>query len=156
MQKVRPCLWFNGQAEEAAEFYTTIFRNSRITDVTNYPEGSPGEPGTVMTVDFEVEGQEFMGLNGGPEFSFTPATSFMVECADQGYVDDVWEKLSSGGEPMECGWVTDRFGVTWQIIPKGFLDLIMSDDQATSQKAFNAMLTMVKLDINELRRAVDS
>lgn len=153
--KITPNLWFDGNAEEAAEFYTSIFKNSRITGKTHYPENSPGPTGGVMTVDWELDGQRFTGINGGSQVTFNEAVSFLVSCADQDEVDYFWEKLTDGGEAIQCGWVKDRFGVAWQVVPKGMDEVFAGDDPERAQRAMQAMLQMKKLDIEELRRAAD-
>jgi predicted 3-demethylubiquinone-9 3-methyltransferase (glyoxalase superfamily)/uncharacterized protein YndB with AHSA1/START domain len=151
---VTPFLWFNGNAEEAARFYTAVFRNSRIIDVTRYGEAGPGTPGSVMTVTFEVNGLRFIALNGGPEFSFTPAVSFMVHCATQAEVDDYWAKLGAdGGTPIQCGWITDKFGITWQIVPDALHELLSDPDPKKAQAVMRAMMQMIKLDEPALRHA---
>jgi len=153
MQKITPFLWFDGKAEEAANFYTAIFKNSKIGSVSRYGEGGPGPKGSVMVVTFQLEGQEFMALNGGPLFTFTPAISFLVNCETQEEVDQLWEKLSEGGQKDRCGWLKDKYGVSWQIIPTA-LDKMMSDpDRAKSSRVMKAMLQMDKIDINTLKQA---
>ncbi len=155
MQKITPFLWFDDQAEEAMHFYVAIFPNSRILEVRRYGEAGPGKPGTVMTASFELNGQEFMALNGGPEYTLTPAISFFVNCETQAEVDALWEKLSAGGHKDQCGWLTDKFGVTWQIVPTILGELLGSADQAKAQSAMRAMLQMTKLDIAQLQLAYD-
>ena len=153
MQKITPFLWFNDQAEEAMNFYTAIFKNSKIGSVSRYGEGGPGQPGSVMTATFELDGQEFMALNGGPVFQFTPAVSFIVSCKDQPEVDRFWERLSDGGEKGECGWLKDRFGVSWQVVP-AVLDTMMIDaDPARAGRVMQALLSMKKIDIAALEQA---
>jgi predicted 3-demethylubiquinone-9 3-methyltransferase (glyoxalase superfamily) len=154
-KKITPNLWFDGDAEEAAEFYTSIFENSRIVSKTHYPEGSPGTPGAVMTVEWELDGERFIGINGGPQFKFDEAVSFLISCADQDEVDHFWEKLTDGGEESQCGWLKDRFGLSWQVVPDGMGELFAGDDPERAQRAMQAMLKMRKLDIDELRRAAD-
>jgi predicted 3-demethylubiquinone-9 3-methyltransferase (glyoxalase superfamily) len=150
--KIRPFLWFDSQAEEAARFYTSIFRKSKIGTVSRYPEGSPGPAGKVMTVEFEIEGQQFVALNGGPEFKFTEAVSFMVECEDQKEIDYYWDKLlAGGGKPSQCGWLKDRFGLSWQVTPANFGRLYKNPK--TAPRVMQAMLKMVKLDIRKLEEA---
>jgi predicted 3-demethylubiquinone-9 3-methyltransferase (glyoxalase superfamily) len=157
--KVAPCLWFDSQAEEAARFYAGIFRNSKIVATSHYGEVGQEvhgrKPGTVMTVAFEIEGQSFTALNGGPVFKFNEAVSFQVMCDDQDEVDDYWGKLSAGGDlqAQQCGWLKDRFGVSWQVVPRVLPDMLMDPDPARSQRAMSAMLKMKKLDIAELMRA---
>ena|SRR6202035_337013 len=153
MQTITPFLWFDGKAEEAMTFYTSLFKDSKIENVTRYGEGGPGPAGTVMTATFELNGQEFIALNGGPEYTFSPAVSFMVNCETQQEVDELWEKLSEGGSKNRCGWLTDKFGLTWQVVPDGLGDLLGDDDAEKAGRAMQAMLQMDKLDINALRRA---
>jgi len=155
MQKITPFLWFNDNAEEAVNFYVSIFRNSRIVSMSRYPEGTPGPAGKVMTATFQLEGQEFIALNGGPEFKFTEAISFFVNCETQKEVDDLWEKLSAGGEKGQCGWLKDKFGVSWQIIPTALGQLLGDKDPQKSQNVMQAMLKMTKIDIATLRRAYE-
>jgi predicted 3-demethylubiquinone-9 3-methyltransferase (glyoxalase superfamily) len=155
MQKMSYCLWFDGKAEEAANFYVSIFKDSRIVTTARYPEGSPGTAGSVMTVEFILNGEKFMALNGGPQYTFTPAISFVANCDTQEEVDDLWEKLSQGGQEVQCGWVTDRFGVSWQVVPAVLGEMVGSADEAAAQRAFTAMLAMKKLDIAVLRRAFE-
>ncbi|HZG03632.1 MAG TPA: VOC family protein [Streptomyces sp.] len=154
MQKITTNLWFDGRAEEAARFYTSLFDDSRITDIQRYGEAGPGEPGTVMTVAFELAGQEFLAINGGPEFSFTEAVSLSVDCADQTEVDELWARLTDGGEEGPCGWLKDRYGLSWQIVPRKLTELLGDPDPATSQKAMKAMLGMKKIDVQGLLDAV--
>ena len=159
MPRTVPCLWFNGQAEEAADFYCSAFPNSRVTRVQPYPEGSPFPtpfgPGTAMTVDFELDGQPYTALNGGPEFTFTEAVSFMVSCADQAELDHYWERLTDGGEEGPCGWCKDRYGLSWQVVPAGMDDLFRDRDRERARRAIEAMYGMRKLDIAALRAAAD-
>ncbi|WP_017772946.1 VOC family protein [Paraburkholderia kururiensis] len=156
MQKIAPFLWFNGQAEEAANLYTSIFRNSRITEIQRYGEAGPGETGSVMSVSFELEGQAFIALNGGPVFTFSPAISFFVHCETQDEVDALWTKLGEdGGEPRQCGWISDRFGVTWQIVPTALGRMLRDKDAGKSKRVMQAMLKMVKLDIAALEAAYE-
>ena len=152
--KVKPFLWFADQAEEAARFYTSVFPNSAIGAIARYPAGSPGPAGKVMTVAFQLDGQDFVALNGGPQFQFTEAVSFVVECADQAEIDYYWEKLAAGGgTPAQCGWLKDRFGLSWQIVP-AMIDRIFSDpDPKKAERAMQAILKMVKLDIAQLQEA---
>lgn len=156
MQKITPCLWFDGQAEEAAEFYTSVFANSRILEVSRYGEGGPGPEGSALTVRFELDGQEFTGLNGGPQFRFTEAVSFQVSCKDQEEVDYFWSRLTDGGEESMCGWLKDRFGVSWQIIPTRLPELLGDPDAQRAQKAMQAMLGMRKIDIAAMEAAAAS
>jgi predicted 3-demethylubiquinone-9 3-methyltransferase (glyoxalase superfamily) len=153
MQKITPFLWFNDQAEEAMKFYTSIFKNSKPGAVVRYGEGGPGPKGKVMTVSFKLNGQEFMALNGGPHFAFTPAISFFVDCGTQAEVDDFWKKLSKGGEKSRCGWLKDKYGVSWQIVPSILGKLLHGKDAAKSRRVMEAMLKMDKLDIKKLERA---
>ncbi|MEU3715707.1 VOC family protein [Streptomyces californicus] len=154
MQKITPCLWFDGQAQEAAEHYVAIFGgDSRILDTTYYSEAGPGETGSVLTVDFRLAGQDYMGLNGGPQFPFTEAISLSVDCADQAEVDRLWDALSEGGETGQCGWLKDRYGVSWQIVPNELPKLLADPDRAKADRTMKAMLGMTKLDIQALRDA---
>src|SRR6266568_972113 len=153
MQKITPFLWFDDQAEEAMTFYTSIFKDSEIVSVTRYSEAGPGPEGSVMTAAFRLNGQEFIALNGGPAFAFTPAISFFVHCETQQEVDTFWEKLSAGGKPGQCGWLTDKFGVSWQIIPNVLGELLADPDPAKSQRVMEAMLEMSKIDVQALQRA---
>lgn len=155
MKKITPFLWFNDNAEEAMNFYTSVFKNSKILDVSRLPEGTPGPAGKVMTGTFEIEGQEFMALNGGPEFKFTEAISLFVNCETQEEVDYYWEKLSAGGEKSQCGWLKDKFGLSWQIVPTALGRLMGDPDPAKSARVMQAMLKMTKLDIAGLQRAYD-
>jgi predicted 3-demethylubiquinone-9 3-methyltransferase (glyoxalase superfamily) len=153
MQKITPCLWFDTEGEEAATFYTSVFPNSRIGDVVRYGAAGPREEGTVMTVSFELDGQTFVALNGGPEFTFNEAVSFQVSCETQEEVDAFWSKLSAGGEEGPCGWLKDRYGVSWQIVPTVLPELIGDPDPEKSQRVMQAMLTMKKIEIDALERA---
>lgn len=153
MQKIVTNLWFDTEAEEAAEFYTSIFKESEIVDVTHYGDAGPREPGMVMTVTFKLQGQEFTGINGGPEFKFTEAISLLVNCESQDEVDEYWEKLSEGGEEGPCGWLKDRFGLSWQIVPTVLGRLIQDEDADKSNRVMQAMLQMKKLDIAALQAA---
>ena len=155
MQKISTFLWFDTRAEEAANFYTSIFKNSKILSVARYPEGSPGPAGSVMTVTFELEGKAFIALNGGPVYKFTEAISFFVNCETQDEVDLLWEKLTEGGEPGQCGWLKDKFGVSWQIVPTALGELLGAKNPAKSKSAVQAMLKMKKLDIEGLKRAYE-
>ena len=154
-QKITPNLWFDTEAEEAAEFYTSVFKNSRILGKTHYPENAPREAGMVMTVEWELDGQRFIGINGGPDFKFDEAVSFEVSCADQDEVDYFWERLSEGGSEGPCGWVKDKFGLAWQVVPTGMDELFADPDPKRAERAMQAMLQMKKLDIAELRAAAD-
>jgi predicted 3-demethylubiquinone-9 3-methyltransferase (glyoxalase superfamily) len=157
MQKITPHLWFDNNAEEAARFYTSIFKNSKIIDIARYGEAGAevsGRPkGTVMTVIFELEGQRFMALNGGPIFKFSPAISFLVDCKTQEEVDELWEKLSEGGEKEQCGWLKDKFGVSWQIVPNVLGEMLQDKDAKKSERVMQAMLQMKKIDIEDLKKA---
>jgi len=157
MSKISPCLWFNGEAEEAAKFYISLLPDSRINHVQRNPVDSPaGKAGTVLVVQFALAGQEYMALNGGTRFEYTPAISFKIDCADQAEVDRLWDGLSShGGSTLQCGWVRDRYGLSWQIVPSVLPELLGGSDRAGSQRAMQAMLGMTKLDIAELRRAYE-
>ncbi len=155
MQKITPFLWFDDQAEEAAEFYTSIFKYSKIGTITRFGAEGPGQPGSVMTVTFQIEGQEFTALNGGPHFDFTPAISFFVNCETQAEVDELWDKFSEGGEPEQCGWLKDRYGVSWQIVPGILLEMLQDEDAEKARRVTAAMLQMVKIDIDKLKLAYD-
>ena len=155
MPKIVTFLTFNDQAEEAVKLYTSVFRNSRVVQTTRYGEGGPGPEGSVMTVAFELEGQPFVALNGGPTFSFSEGISLSVNCESQAEIDELWEKLSAGGKKVQCGWLTDRFGVSWQIVPAKIAELVGGKDPVKSRRAMQAMLKMVKLDVAALRRAYD-
>jgi predicted 3-demethylubiquinone-9 3-methyltransferase (glyoxalase superfamily) len=155
MQKVTTCLWFDSQAEEAAEFYTSLFPGSSIGKVLRSGEAGPGPAGHVVTVDFQIEGREFLALNGGPEFNFTEAVSLVVNCGSQEEVDHYWEALTVGGEESQCGWLKDKFGLSWQIVPTVFHDLLGGPDTEGAQRAMTAMLQMRKLDIATLQSAYD-
>ena len=154
-QKITPNLWFDTESEEAADFYVSVFKNSRVVNKTHYTENAPREAGMVMTVDFELDGQPFTGINGGPDFKFDEAISFLINCEDQEEVDYFWEKLTDGGEEVQCGWLKDRFGVSWQVAPAGMDELFADSDPKRAERAMQAMLKMKKLDIEELRRAAD-
>jgi predicted 3-demethylubiquinone-9 3-methyltransferase (glyoxalase superfamily) len=159
--KIRSNLWFDSEAEEAARFYCSIFKDSKLGTITRYPETGQEvtgkAPGSVMTVEFELNGQGFVGLNGGPHFKFSEAISFIIDCADQAEVDYYWEKLGAGGDPnaQQCGWLKDRFGLSWQVVPRGWEEMYTSPDKTKVERAFAAMLKMKKLDIAELRRAFE-
>ena len=152
-QKITPCLWFDGQAEDAANFYVSTFKNSRITAMSRYGDAGPGPKGSVMTVVFELDGQSFTGLNGGPMFKFNEAISMIVNCETQTEVDHYWEKLSADGQTQQCGWLKDKFGVSWQIVPTALIELVGDKDPAKSQRVMRAMLQMTKIDIARLRAA---
>jgi predicted 3-demethylubiquinone-9 3-methyltransferase (glyoxalase superfamily) len=153
--RIVPNLWFDTQAEEAAQFYCSVFPNSRVVTVTRYTEAGPGPAGSVMTVEFELDGQRFVGINGGPQFPFTEAVSFQVDCADQAEVDAYWATLSDGGEEGPCGWLKDRFGLSWQVVPPGMAELFSDPDPSRAQRAMKAMFGMTKLDLAALRAAAD-
>ena len=155
MQKITPFLWFDGRAEEAANFYTSIFKNSKIGTVSRYGEGGPGPKGSVMSATFQLEGQEFIALNGGPQYSFTPAISFFIHCETQEEVDHYWDKLSEGGRTVQCGWLQDKFGLSWQVIPTILFKLLNDKDPAKSKRVMQAMLKMIKLDIQGLKDAYE-
>ena len=155
MQKITPFLWFDGKAEEAMNFYTSIFKHARVGDVTRYGDAGPGPKGSVMSATFELEGQEFIALNGGPMFSFTPAISFFVKCETQGEVDELWAKLSAGGRTNQCGWLQDKYGLSWQIVPTILGKLLQDKNAEKSKRVMQAMLKMTKLDIGLLQQASD-
>jgi predicted 3-demethylubiquinone-9 3-methyltransferase (glyoxalase superfamily) len=155
MKNIVPCLWFDTEGEAAAELYTSVFPNSKILDIARYGEAGPRPAGTVMTVSFELNGQEFLALNGGPEFTFSEAVSFQVMCEGQDEVDHFWSRLGDGGEHGPCGWLKDRFGLSWQIVPTRLGELLGDRDPARAQRAMTAMLGMKKLDIAELEQAAD-
>jgi predicted 3-demethylubiquinone-9 3-methyltransferase (glyoxalase superfamily) len=155
MRKIRPCLWFDGNAEEAMRFYTSVFKNSKVGNVMRYGEAGPGPKGSVMAVTFELDGQEFMGLNGGPHYKFSPAVSFFITCKTQEEVDYFWDKLSQGGQTQPCGWLQDRFGLSWQVVPSALGEMLEDKDAEKSQRVMKAMLQMRKLDIARLRQAYD-
>jgi predicted 3-demethylubiquinone-9 3-methyltransferase (glyoxalase superfamily) len=154
-QRITPNLWFDTEAEEAAEFYISIFKHSRIVNVAHYTEAGPREAGMVMTVEFELDGQRFVGINGSPEFKFDEAISFQINCETQEEVDYYWERLTDGGEEGPCGWLKDRYGVSWQVTPTGMDELFSDPDPERARRAMEAMLQMRKLDIEALRRAAD-
>jgi predicted 3-demethylubiquinone-9 3-methyltransferase (glyoxalase superfamily) len=155
MRKITPFLWFDGKAEEAMDFYVSIFKNSRIVSVTRYGEEGPGPKGTVMSATFQLEGQEFYALNGGPQFTFSPAISFFVNCKTQQEVDRLWDKLSEGGEKQRCGWLKDKYGLSWQIIPTVLSEMLQDKDAEKSKRVMKAMLQMDKIDITTLKQAYD-
>jgi predicted 3-demethylubiquinone-9 3-methyltransferase (glyoxalase superfamily) len=155
MQKISPFLWFDDQAEEAMNFYVAIFKNSKVGKVTRYGDAGPGPKGSVMTASFELEGQQFTALNGGPHFKFTEAISFVVNCATQEEVDRFWDKLSEGGQIQQCGWLKDKFGLSWQITPSVLIELMNDPDPQKSQRVTEAMLQMTKIDIAKLRQAYE-
>jgi predicted 3-demethylubiquinone-9 3-methyltransferase (glyoxalase superfamily) len=152
-QRITPFLWFDHQAEEAAMFYTSVFRNSKIEAIARYGEAGPGPKGSVMTVAFELDGQKFTALNGGPVFKFTEAVSFVVHCDTQQEVDEMWEKLSAGGQEIECGWVKDKYGLSWQIVPTVLIKMMQDQDAARKERVMRAMLRMKKLDVAGLEAA---
>jgi predicted 3-demethylubiquinone-9 3-methyltransferase (glyoxalase superfamily) len=155
-QKIVPNLWFDTQAEEAAQYYIDVFGSGRVLGVTRYPEGAPGEAGSVMAVEFEAGGMRFVGINGGPLFRFTEAVSFEIGCADQAEVDRFWDRfIADGGEASQCGWLKDRYGLSWQVVPAGMAELFADPDPAKAQRAVQAMLGMQKLDVAALRAAAD-
>lgn len=156
MPKITPNLWFDTQGLEAAEFYISIFPNSTITNILHYTDAGPGPAGTVLTVDFELDGQAYTAINGGPHFTFDEAISLLINCADQAEVDYYWEKLLDGGEPSQCGWLKDRFGLSWQVCPVGMERLLQDPDPARADRAMRAMLQMVKLDLAALEAAADA
>src|SRR5881392_2086692 len=154
MQKITPFLWFDNQAEEAAKFYVSVFKNSKIKGMTHYTGEEPsGQKGSVMTASFTLDGQEFVALNGGPQFPFTEAVSFMVNCDSQEEVDYYWEKLSAGGKEVQCGWLKDKFGLSWQIVPVEFFELVSKGTQEQSDRVMAAMMEMVKMDLAKLKQA---
>ena len=153
MQKIDPFLWFNDNALEAAKFYVSAFKNSKITHIERCGEAGPGPKGSVLIVNFTLQGQNFIALNGGPHYKFTPAISFMVNCDDQKEIDRLWKKLTAGGKEVQCGWLEDKYGVSWQIVPKAFFKMMKDKDRKKSQRVFAAMMKMVKFDIAELKRA---
>jgi predicted 3-demethylubiquinone-9 3-methyltransferase (glyoxalase superfamily) len=155
MQRITPFLWFDDQAEEAMNFYVSIFKNSKVGRVTRYGEAGPGAKGSVMSATFQLEGQEFMALNGGPHFSFTPAISFFVNCETQEEVDELWKKLSAGGKTERCGWLKDKYGLSWQIIPSALGRLMGDNNAAKAQSVMKAMLEMDKIDIARLQQTYD-
>jgi predicted 3-demethylubiquinone-9 3-methyltransferase (glyoxalase superfamily) len=155
MQKITPFLWFNDNAEEAIHFYNSIFKNSKTVSITRYGEGGPAPKGTLMSATFELEGQTFMALNGGPHFNFTPAISFFVNCETQEEVDELWEKLSEGGEEGRCGWLEDKYGVSWQIIPSILGEMLQDKDADKARNVMEAMLQMDKIDIKALKQAYE-
>ena len=153
MPKITPFLWFDTQAEEAVKFYMSVFKNSRILKTSRYGEAGPGPKGSVMTIEFELDGQPFIALNGGPHFKFTEAISFSVDCKTQDEVDEYWKKLSQGGEESQCGWVKDKFGMSWQVNPSVLGEMLSDPDPAKSKRVMEAMLKMKKIDIAELKKA---
>ena len=157
MQKITPFLWFDDRAEEAANFYVSIFKNSKVSRVVHYGEAGPGQPGTVMVAEFELEGQAFVGLNAGPRFKFTEAISFVVNCETQDEVDYLWARLSSdGGEESMCGWLKDKFGLSWQVVPTVLTEMMLDKDPEKARRVTEAMLQMQKLDIAKLKQAFEN
>jgi predicted 3-demethylubiquinone-9 3-methyltransferase (glyoxalase superfamily) len=155
MPSITPNLWFDTESKEAAEFYVSVFPNSEIRSVSHYNDAGPREAGMVLTVDFVLDGQPFTAINGGPEFTFTEAVSFLITCADQKEVDYYWEKLSEGGQEIQCGWIKDKYGLAWQVVPEGMVELFNDPDPKRAQRAMEAMLGMKKLDLAELKAAAD-
>lgn len=155
MQKITPFLWFDGKAEEAMNFYVSIFKNSKVVRVSRYGEGGPGPTGTVMSATFQLDGQDFFALNGGPQFSFTPAISFFVNCETQQEVDELWARLSEGGKEERCGWLTDKYGLSWQIIPSVLGKMLQDKDPQKANRVMKAMFQMVRVDIKGLQDAYD-
>jgi predicted 3-demethylubiquinone-9 3-methyltransferase (glyoxalase superfamily) len=155
MQKITPCLWFNFNAEEAVDHYMSIFTRSAILDVSHYGDAMPDLKGKVLVIRFELEGQEFLALNGGPQFPFTEAVSLAVDCADQAEVDSLWTRLSAGGSTGQCGWLKDKFGLSWQIVPRAVVEMLQDPDAARAQRVMSALLKMTKLDIAALRTAYE-
>ena len=153
MQKITPCLWFDGNAEEAANFYASVFKNAKIGKISRYGDSGPGPKGSVLTVSFELEGLEFTALNGGPKYKFTEAISLHVDCKSQEEVDYYWDKLSEGGEIIQCGWLKDKFGLSWQIVPTALIEMLNDSDPAKASRVMQAMMQMKKLDIAELQKA---
>lgn len=156
MQKITPFLWFNNQAEEATNFYLSVFKNSKIVSITRYGDAGPGPKGTIMTTKFLIGAQEFVALNGGPQFTFSQAISFVINCRTQKEVDEFWEKLSEGGEKQQCGWLKDKYGVSWQIVPVVMVEMLNDPDPAKSQRVMKAMLQMNKIDIKILKQAYNN
>jgi len=155
MQKITPFLWFNDKAEEAMNFYVSIFKNSKTVSISRYGDAGPGPKGSVMVAKFQLDGQDFIALNGGPTFTFSPAISFVVNCKTQDEVDEYWDKLSAGGATNQCGWLTDKFGLSWQIVPTALGEMMADKDPERSNRVMKAMLQMTKIDIAALRHAYD-
>jgi predicted 3-demethylubiquinone-9 3-methyltransferase (glyoxalase superfamily) len=153
MKKITPFLWFDGKAEEAMNFYISIFKNSKVVSITRYGEAGPGPKGSVMTAAFQINGQEFVALNGGPQFTFSPAISFVVNCETQQEVDELWEKLSEGGEKQVCGWLKDKYGLSWQVVPTVLPEMLQDKDPEKANRVMQAMLQMGKIDIKTLKQA---
>ena len=156
MPKQIPCLWFDGRAEEAAQYYTSVFPNSRITDVSRYTDAGPQPAGTVMVVAFELDGQPYTALNGGPEFTFSEAISLLITCRDQAEVDHYWSALTDGGEEGQCGWLKDRYGLSWQVVPDGMVEMFGDADPTRAARAMTAMMGMKKLDLAAIQAAADA
>jgi len=156
MPKITPFLWFNDEAEEAAHFYVSVFRNSKVKAVTRYGDAGPGPKGSVMTVNLELDGQEFTALNGGPQFAFTEAVSFVVHCDTQQDVDEYWDKLTQGGRAVQCGWLKDKYGLSWQIVPKALPRLLQQTDPKKAQRVVQALMQMTKIDVARLEQAAAS
>ena len=154
-QKITTCLWFDGNAEDAITFYTSVFKNSKVLTVTRSGDAGPGPKGSVLVATFQLEGQEFMALNGGPQYKFTPAISLYVDCETQQEVDELWKKLLQGGQEVQCGWLTDKFGMSWQIIPRILLEMLNDKDPEKAKRVMQAMMQMVKIDVAALQRAYD-
>jgi predicted 3-demethylubiquinone-9 3-methyltransferase (glyoxalase superfamily) len=155
MQKITTFLWFDGNVEEAMIFYTSVFKDSKAGGISRYGSSGPGPEGSVMTASFQLFGQDFVALNGGPQYSFTPAISFAVKCETQKEIDDYWEKLTEGGKEIQCGWLTDKYGLSWQIVPAALGEMMMDKDAKKSKRVMQAMLKMVKLDVKKLKEAYD-
>jgi len=153
VQKITPFLWYDNNADEAVSLYISVFKNSKITDITRYGDAGPGPKGSVMTIAFQLEGQDFIALNGGPMFKFTEAISLSVDCKTQQEVDELWEKLSAGGQPGQCGWLKDKFGLSWQIVPSALVEMLQDPDAEKSNRVMQAMMQMRKIDVASLRRA---
>ena len=156
MQKITPFLWYDNNAEEAVSLYISVFKNSKITDITRYGDAGPGPKGSVMTIAFQLEGQDFIALNGGPMSKFTDAISLSVDCKTQQDVDELWEKLSAGGQPGQCGWLKDKFGLSWQIVPSALVEMLQDQDAEKSNRVMQAMMQMRKIDVARLRRAYEN
>ncbi len=156
MKKITPFLWFDGKAEEAMNFYVSIFKNSKVVSITRYGETGPGPKGTVMTAAFQLNGQDFTALNGGPQFTFSPAISFVVNCETQQEVDELWEKLSEGGEKQVCGWLKDKYGLSWQVVPTVLIEMLQDKDPERADRVMKAMLQMGKIDIQTLKQAYNA
>ena len=156
MQKITPFLWYDNNAEEAVSLCISVFKNSKITDITRYGDAGPGPKGSVMTIAFQLEGQDFIALNGGPMSKFTDAISLSVDCKTQQEVDELWEKLSAGGQPGQCGWLKDKFGLSWQIVPSALVEMLQDQDAEKSNRVMQAMMQMRKIDVASLRRAYEN